>query len=99
MVAIVGLSGSGKSTPAEPHRRIPDTPSSGEITIDGEKLSGLSETTRRACGATRRDHLQFFNLLPTLSCIENVSRRRTFATGRGEDRRPRARAAGPCPAR
>jgi putative ABC transport system ATP-binding protein len=73
MVAIVGPSGSGKSTLLNLIGGL-DTPTSGEIEIDGSRLSGLSddELTR-----LRRDKIgfifQFFNLLPTLSCVENVS--------------------------
>ncbi len=72
MVSIVGPSGSGKSTLL--NLIGGDTASTGEIEIDGRKLSGLSddELTR-----LRRDKIgfifQFFNLLPTLSCVENVA--------------------------
>ncbi len=73
MVSIVGPSGSGKSTLLNLIGGL-DTPTSGAIEIDGVKLSGLpdDDLTR-----IRRDKIgfifQFFNLLPTLSCIENVS--------------------------
>ena len=73
MVAIVGPSGSGKSTLLNLIGGL-DRPTSGEISIDGQVLSGLSndQLTR-----VRRDKIgfifQFFNLLPTLSCIENVA--------------------------
>jgi putative ABC transport system ATP-binding protein len=73
MVSIVGPSGSGKSTLLNLIGGL-DHPSSGEIEIDGARLSGLSddELTR-----VRRDKIgfifQFFNLLPTLSCLENVA--------------------------
>ena len=73
MVSIVGPSGSGKSTLLNLIGGL-DTASSGEIEIDGSRLSGLSddELTR-----LRRDKIgfifQFFNLLPTLTCLENVA--------------------------
>jgi putative ABC transport system ATP-binding protein len=73
MVAIVGPSGSGKSTLLNLIGGL-DTPTSGQIEIDGSRLSGLpdDDLTRM-----RRDKIgfifQFFNLLPTLSCLENVS--------------------------
>ncbi|MBE7543682.1 MAG: ABC transporter ATP-binding protein [Solibacteraceae bacterium] len=73
MVSLVGPSGSGKSTLLNLIGAL-DTPSSGHISIDGVRLSGLSdnELTR-----VRRDKIgfifQFFNLLPSLSCEENVA--------------------------
>jgi putative ABC transport system ATP-binding protein len=73
MVTIVGPSGSGKSTLLNLIGGL-DRPSAGEIEIDGARLSSLrdSELTR-----VRRDKIgfifQFFNLLPTLSCLENVA--------------------------
>lgn len=73
MVSIVGPSGSGKSTLLNLIGGL-DHPSSGEIEIDGARFGGLSddELTR-----VRRDKIgfifQFFNLLPTLSALENVS--------------------------
>ena len=72
-VAIVGPSGSGKSTLLNLIGGL-DRPSSGEILIEGRSLAGLSdeELTR-----LRRDKIgfvfQFFNLLPTLTCLENVA--------------------------
>jgi len=73
MVAIVGPSGSGKSTLLNLIGGL-DRPTSGEILLDGRRLSGLSddELTRM-----RRDKIgfifQFFNLLPTLNCVENAA--------------------------
>jgi len=73
MVSIVGPSGSGKSTLLNLIGGL-DRATEGEIEIDGAALSKLSddELTR-----VRRDKIgfifQFFNLLPTLTCIENVA--------------------------
>jgi putative ABC transport system ATP-binding protein len=73
MVAIIGASGSGKSTLLNLIGGL-DHPSAGTISIDGAALGSLSddELTR-----VRRDKIgfvfQFFNLLPSLSCLENVS--------------------------
>ncbi len=73
MVSMVGPSGSGKSTLLNLIGGL-DHVTDGEIRIDGEAVAGLSsdELTR-----IRRDKIgfifQFFNLLPTLSSLENVS--------------------------
>jgi putative ABC transport system ATP-binding protein len=73
MVSIVGPSGSGKSTLLNLIGGL-DRPSEGEIRIDGGALAKLSDDDLTR---VRRDKIgfifQFFNLLPTLSCIENVS--------------------------
>jgi putative ABC transport system ATP-binding protein len=72
MISIIGPSGSGKSTLLNLVGGL-DRPTSGRVIVDGEPLDGLSddELTR-----VRRDKIgfifQFFNLLPTLSCLENV---------------------------
>jgi putative ABC transport system ATP-binding protein len=71
--AIVGPSGSGKSTLLNLIGGL-DRPSAGEIVVEGQALAGLSddELTR-----LRRDKIgfifQFFNLLPTLSSLENTA--------------------------
>lgn len=71
-VALVGRSGSGKSTFLHLAAAI-DVPSSGEVWIDGREVSALSERDRTLL---RRDHIglvfQFFHLLPHLSVLENV---------------------------
>src|SRR3954451_9553049 len=72
MVSIIGPSGSGKSTLLNLIGGL-DRPTTGEVSIDGERLSHLSDD---ALTKVRRDKIgfifQFFNLLPTLSCLENV---------------------------
>jgi putative ABC transport system ATP-binding protein len=72
MVSIIGPSGSGKSTLLNLVGGL-DRPSSGEVRVDGEALAGLSDD---GLTRVRRDKIgfifQFFNLLPTLSCLENV---------------------------
>jgi putative ABC transport system ATP-binding protein len=73
MLSIVGPSGSGKSTLLNLIGGL-DRPSAGEIRIDGRVIASLSddELTR-----LRRDKIgfifQFFNLLPSLNCLENVA--------------------------
>ena len=72
MVSIVGPSGSGKSTLLNLVGGL-DRPTSGDVRVDGESLGGLSDD---ALTRVRRDKIgfifQFFNLLPTLTCLENV---------------------------
>ena len=73
MASIVGPSGSGKSTMLNLIGGL-DHPSAGELELDGQPLSKLSDDDLTR---VRRDKIgfifQFFNLLPTLSCLENVS--------------------------
>jgi putative ABC transport system ATP-binding protein len=73
LVAIVGASGSGKSTLLNLMGAL-DRPTSGTIEIDGMPLSGIPD---RELTQIRRDKIgfifQFFNLLPTLTALENVS--------------------------
>ena len=72
MVSVIGPSGSGKSTLLNLVGGL-DRPTSGEVRIDGEALADLSDDDLTR---VRRDKIgfifQFFNLLPTLSCLENV---------------------------
>jgi putative ABC transport system ATP-binding protein len=73
VVSIVGPSGSGKSTLLNLIGGL-DRPTTGEIRVGGQSLNQLpdDELTR-----IRRDQIgfifQFFNLLPTLNCMENVA--------------------------
>ncbi len=71
-VAIRGRSGSGKSTLLNLIAGI-DMPSSGDIYIDEVAVTRLSQRERTIF---RRDNIgfifQFFNLIPTLTVLENV---------------------------
>jgi len=72
MVSIIGPSGSGKSTFLNLVGGL-DRPTSGHVSVDGQPLDGLSDDDLTRL---RRDKIgfvfQFFNLLPTLTCLENV---------------------------
>jgi len=73
MVSIVGPSGSGKSTLLNLIGGL-DRPSTGDIRIDGQAMASLSDDDLTRL---RRDKIgfifQFFNLLPSLTCLENVA--------------------------
>jgi len=72
MVSIIGPSGSGKSTLLNLVGGL-DRATTGQVRVDGERLSGLTDDQLTR---VRRDKIgfifQFFNLLPTLTCLENV---------------------------
>ena len=72
LVSIIGPSGSGKSTLLNLTGGL-DRASAGQVRIDGESLADLDDD---GLTRVRRDKIgfifQFFNLLPTLSCLENV---------------------------
>jgi putative ABC transport system ATP-binding protein len=91
-VAIRGRSGSGKSTLLNLMAGI-DLPTSGDLFIAGVCLSRLSPRDRTLF---RRDHLgfvfQFFNLIPTLTVIENVQLPAELSGGSARDAARRARA-------
>ena len=72
MVAVVGPSGSGKSTLLNMITGI-DRPTAGTVTFDGRVLDQLSEEDLAVCrGANVGIIFQFFQLLPTLSALENA---------------------------
>ena len=73
MVAIVGPSGSGKSTILNMITGI-DRPTAGTVTFDGSHLDQLSEEKLAVWrGANVGIIFQFFQLLPTLSALENAA--------------------------
>ena len=72
MVALVGPSGSGKSTVLNMVTGI-DRPTAGQVTFDGRRLDQLSEEELAIWrGANVGIVFQFFQLLPTLSALENA---------------------------
>jgi putative ABC transport system ATP-binding protein len=72
-VALLGRSGSGKSTLLNLISGI-DLPDNGRIHFDGMDIVSLDETARTIF---RRQHIgfiyQFFNLVPSLTAVENVA--------------------------
>jgi putative ABC transport system ATP-binding protein len=73
ITAILGKSGSGKSTLLNLISGI-DTPDQGEVWIDGQDLTSMSEHDRTLFRRARIGFVfQFFNLIPTLTVGENVS--------------------------
>lgn len=72
IVTLFGKSGSGKTTLLNLIAGL-DVPTKGRVEIDGEDLGALGEAGRTLL---RRNKLgfvfQFFNLLPTLTALENV---------------------------
>jgi putative ABC transport system ATP-binding protein len=71
-VGVVGPSGSGKSTLLNMITGI-DRPTSGEVYVAGEAVHGMSENQlARWRGKNVGVIFQFFQLLPTLTIIENV---------------------------
>lgn len=90
-IAIIGPSGSGKSTFMNLIGCL-DTPSSGRIFIDHTDVSKLSE---KKLASIRREKIGFifqkYNLLPTLSAVENVGLSMSFAGIRKKQREARAK--------
>lgn len=72
-VVLLGQSGSGKSTLLNLISGI-EQPTTGRVTINAVEISTLNERDRTLF---RRDHIgfifQFFNLIPTLTVLENIT--------------------------
>lgn len=88
-VAIVGPSGSGKSTLINLIAGI-DSADEGEVEVAGQRLNGLSENQLAAWrGREVGIVFQFFQLMPTLTVLENVMLPMDLA-GKGRRRHERA---------
>jgi putative ABC transport system ATP-binding protein len=92
VVAIVGPSGSGKSTIMNMITGI-DRPTAGMVTVDGERVDEMSEEELAVWRGRRVGVVfQFFQLLPTLTALENAMLPMDFARrGSKRERRERAR--------
>jgi ABC-type lipoprotein export system ATPase subunit len=72
VTALLGRSGCGKTTLLNLAGAM-DFPTSGEVRIDGRSTSALSESELTALRRNRIGFVfQFFQLLPTLTVLENV---------------------------
>lgn len=89
-VSIVGKSGSGKTTAVNQIGCL-DTPSQGEIILDGHKVSSLSESELAQIRGKKIGYIfQKFNLVKTLSSLENVELPMVFQGVPVDERKERA---------
>jgi putative ABC transport system ATP-binding protein len=89
MVAIVGPSGSGKSTLLGLIGGL-DTPTSGRVEIDGVDISAMGENQLADIRSEKIGFVfQAYNLIPTLTALENVALPAQFARHRSGKPVPR----------
>ncbi len=91
-VAIMGASGSGKTTLLHLLGGL-DQPSSGQVFVEGDDLSSMGDR-RRTLFRRRRIGIVFqgYNLLPTLTALENVALPATLDSSNRAESTERARA-------
>lgn len=88
--AIMGRSGSGKSTLLHLLAAL-DKPDSGEISIRGERIDSFSESQATEFRRTKIGIVfQQFNLIPTMSAVENAELPAILAGTSSESARKRA---------
>ncbi len=89
-LALLGASGSGKSTLLNLLSGI-DKPDRGSIVIEGRDITTLSDTRLTLF---RRERIgivfQFFNLIPTLTVLENITLPKELGGARRQNVEPRA---------
>jgi putative ABC transport system ATP-binding protein len=91
MVAVIGPSGSGKTTIMNMITGI-DGPTAGEVVVGGQRISSMKQEQLAAWrGSNVGIVFQFFQLLPTLTAVENTMLPLDFnRTGSKVGRRERA---------
>ena len=96
MVAIMGPSGSGKSTLMHIlgllHSPDGDSELAPILRIDGRDVTGLSDRDRTRMRASEMGFVfQSYNLVPTLTAVENVALAAEYAGASGRNARTRGR--------
>lgn len=90
-VAVIGPSGSGKSTLMNVIGAL-DVPDEGSVSLDGTELANQTESQLAEIRGTKVGFVfQTFNIIPTLSALENVKLPMTFQRIPRKERERRAK--------
>jgi putative ABC transport system ATP-binding protein len=90
--ALMGPSGCGKTTVLNLLGGM-DRPTNGEIWVNGENVAGMNERQLEAYRLSKVGFVfQFFNLIPSLSAVENLELPMLIAGVAPDERRARAEA-------